>query len=198
VDREEDWDFGVAGSDIEDNLLVLKEEFDPDVYYETVPKKPTVKEKGQKKITRRDKGKTRFTAYMLWAKEARKKILESEPDLAFADVSRRLGQEWANVAANVKYNWKRRAKRLANKLKKERAKNPELIPQKKPGKYIKKKDRVPQPQPVPELPEPRIKLELEAPQIMEYHKEQDDSDTEWKIEILGQDDVLNKYEILGL
>ncbi|XP_001866980.2 HMG box-containing protein 4 [Culex quinquefasciatus] len=68
------------------------------------------------KSQRKDKGKRRFTAYILWAKEARKQMM-SNPDLDFASMSKRLGEMWANVPSNQKYNWKRRARRIAKKYK---------------------------------------------------------------------------------
>ncbi|XP_055626442.1 HMG box-containing protein 4 isoform X2 [Toxorhynchites rutilus septentrionalis] len=74
---------------------------------------------------RKDKGVRRFTAYMLWAKEARKQML-SNPDLDFGTISKRLGEMWANVPSNQKYNWKRRAKRIANKFKQSNDKALEL------------------------------------------------------------------------
>lgn len=66
---------------------------------------------------RKDKGKARFTAYMLWSKEARDEMLKSNPDLDFATTSRRLSQMWANVSTNDKYIWRRRAKRVTLKNK---------------------------------------------------------------------------------
>lgn len=68
------------------------------------------------KTQRKDKGKRRFTAYMLWAKETRKQLI-SNPDLDFGNMAKRLGEMWANVPSNQKFNWKRRAKRIANKFK---------------------------------------------------------------------------------
>ncbi|KAJ4450133.1 hypothetical protein ANN_01540 [Periplaneta americana] len=70
---------------------------------------------GRMKAQRKDKGKTRFTAYMLWAKEIRQEILRMNPEMDFATMSKRLGELWATVPTNEKYNWKRRAKRLAIK-----------------------------------------------------------------------------------
>ena len=88
------------------------------------------------KAQRKDKGKTRYTAYMLWAKDARQQISITHPELDFASVSKRLGEMWANVPTNVKYNWKRRAKRLANKMKKSNgAKGGPL----QPSKYMQQK-----------------------------------------------------------
>lgn len=65
-----------------------------------------------RKAQRKDKGKSRFTAYMLWAKDVRQEMLYSHPELDFSSISKRLGEMWANVPSGEKYNWKRRAKRL--------------------------------------------------------------------------------------
>ncbi|TGZ55500.1 uncharacterized protein [Temnothorax longispinosus] len=70
---------------------------------------------GKTKTQRKDKGKTRFTAYMLWAKKVRPELLEQDPYMDFAAVSKRLGELWATVPHLEKYNWRRRAKRLAAK-----------------------------------------------------------------------------------
>ncbi|XP_062550712.1 HMG box-containing protein 4 isoform X2 [Armigeres subalbatus] len=73
------------------------------------------------KAQRKDKGKQRFTAYMLWAKETRKQM-RANPDVDFSNMSKRLGEMWANVPSNQKFNWKRRAKRVANKFKQNKEK----------------------------------------------------------------------------
>ncbi|KAG5316622.1 HMGX4 protein, partial [Pseudoatta argentina] len=70
---------------------------------------------GKTKSQRKDKGKTRFTAYMLWAKKIRQELLEQSPYMDFAAISKRLGELWATVPHLEKYNWRRRAKRLAAK-----------------------------------------------------------------------------------
>ncbi|XP_066601087.1 HMG box-containing protein 4 isoform X2 [Prorops nasuta] len=70
---------------------------------------------GRMKAQRKDKGKTRFTAYMLWAKEIRQELIEQYPYMDFASISKRLGELWATVPNLEKYNWRRRAKRLAAK-----------------------------------------------------------------------------------
>lgn len=67
---------------------------------------------------RKDKGKPRFTAYMLWSRELRQEMLRSNPDLSFSQMSRRLSQMWANVPSNEKHIWRRRAKRMTVKTKK--------------------------------------------------------------------------------
>lgn len=74
------------------------------------------------KAQRKDKGKPRFTAYMLWSKEARQQIMSTNPETDFASASKRLGEMWANVPSNQKYLWKKRAKRLQTRIKKNAAK----------------------------------------------------------------------------
>ncbi|XP_073965551.1 HMG box-containing protein 4 isoform X2 [Choristoneura fumiferana] len=68
---------------------------------------------GRAKAQRKDKGKTRITAYMMWAKEARNELLRSHPEMDFSAISKRLGEMWANVNYNERYLWKRKAKRFA-------------------------------------------------------------------------------------
>ncbi|VVC98864.1 HMG box-containing protein 4 [Leptidea sinapis] len=68
---------------------------------------------GRAKAQRKDKGKTRITAYMMWAKEARNELLRKHPDMDFSAISKRLGELWANVNYNERYLWKRKAKRFA-------------------------------------------------------------------------------------
>lgn len=117
-------------SDSDEQQMVIKTEDDPEIDFVTPKRSIYITEKSSKKkimkdgkivmgkAQRKDKGKTRYTAYMLWAKEARQSISHANPDMDFASVSKKLGEMWANVPTNVKYNWKRRAKRLANKIKK--------------------------------------------------------------------------------
>jgi high mobility group protein 2-like 1 len=135
-------------SDSDDRLLVPKNEDDPEIEFATPRRSIYMTEKSSKKkmmkdgkivmgkAQRKDKGKTRYTAYMLWAKDARHQISLSNPELDFASVSKRLGEMWANVPTNVKYNWKRRAKRLANKIKKSNGAKG-AAPQ--PSKYMQQK-----------------------------------------------------------
>ncbi|XP_039299540.1 FACT complex subunit Ssrp1-like [Nilaparvata lugens] len=55
------------------------------------------------KAQRKDKGKTRFTAYMLWAKEIRQELMRANPELDFSQTSKKLGELWATVPFNKKY-----------------------------------------------------------------------------------------------
>lgn len=135
-------------SDSDEHQMVIKTEDDPEIEFATPRRSIYMTEKSSKKkmmkdgkivmgkAQRKDKGKTRYTAYMLWAKEARHSISLSNPELDFASVSKRLGEMWANVPTNVKYNWKRRAKRLANKIKKSNGAKGQA-PQ--PSKYMQQK-----------------------------------------------------------
>ncbi|XP_011310542.1 HMG box-containing protein 4 [Fopius arisanus] len=67
---------------------------------------------GRTKAQRKDKGKTRFTAYMLWSKAIRQELIEKCPYMDFAAISKRLGELWSTVPNVEKYNWRRRAKRM--------------------------------------------------------------------------------------
>lgn len=65
------------------------------------------------RLQRKDKGKPRFTSYMLWAREKRQDMINSNPNLDFSTQSRRLSEMWANMPSCDKLNWRRKAKRLA-------------------------------------------------------------------------------------
>lgn len=139
----------------------VKKEIDSDDEYEltidtTIRKSAYMSEKSSKKKIykdgeivlsrpqRKDKGKARFTAYMLWSKEARDEMLKVNPDLDFAQTSRRLSQMWANVPSNEKHIWRRRAKRVTMKNKRALKKGEKLTTnylnrpgKKKPGRKPK-------------------------------------------------------------
>lgn len=68
------------------------------------------------KAQRKDKGKFRVTAYMLWSQSVRPKMKELNPDLDFAALSRRLGEMWSHITVNERRIWKRRSNR-ATKIK---------------------------------------------------------------------------------
>lgn len=143
---QDDEDFPYSDSD--EQQMVIKTEDDPEIEFATPRRSIYITEKSSKKkimkdgkivmgkAQRKDKGKTRYTAYMLWAKEARQSISSANPEMDFASVSKKLGEMWANVPTNVKYNWKRRAKRLANKIKKSNGVKGQT-PQ--PSKYMQQK-----------------------------------------------------------
>uniref|UniRef100_T1H4B9 HMG box domain-containing protein n=1 Tax=Megaselia scalaris TaxID=36166 RepID=T1H4B9_MEGSC len=69
------------------------------------------------KSYRKDKNKSRFTAYMLWSNEARKKIVANEPNLDFPSISRKMGDMWANIPKHEKNIWRRKAQNLGIKQK---------------------------------------------------------------------------------
>lgn len=83
---------------------------------EKAPKRKIIVKEGKiiarAKVQRKDKGKTRITAYMMWAKEARNELLKYNPQLNFSSISKRLGEMWSNVNYNERYQWKRKAKRF--------------------------------------------------------------------------------------
>lgn len=57
-----------------------------------------------KRQPRKDKGRTRITAYMLWARSMRSQM----GDMDFGTRSQRLGELWANVPPSERLLWKRR------------------------------------------------------------------------------------------
>ncbi|XP_018801067.1 PREDICTED: HMG box-containing protein 4 [Bactrocera latifrons] len=70
------------------------------------------------KVERKDKGKTRYTAYSMWARELRKSgKLNKGHDLDFSNTAKRLGELWANVSNKEKDSWRRKAKIQATKAK---------------------------------------------------------------------------------
>ncbi|KAH0550145.1 HMG box-containing protein 4-like [Cotesia glomerata] len=81
----------------------------------STPKNGKITEKT--KASRSDKGKTRITSYMLWARDVRQDLLKKNPDMDFTTISKKLAELWATVSQMQKYNLKRRAKRLAAKSK---------------------------------------------------------------------------------
>ncbi|KAH8396506.1 hypothetical protein KR222_011777, partial [Zaprionus bogoriensis] len=64
------------------------------------------------KMQRKDKGKARYTAYNVWAREMRKRDFS---DLDFANAARRLSELWANVSNKERNAWRRKAKIQAAK-----------------------------------------------------------------------------------
>ncbi|XP_017773200.1 PREDICTED: HMG domain-containing protein 4 isoform X1 [Nicrophorus vespilloides] len=64
------------------------------------------------KVQRKDKGVTRYTAYMLWARDIRADLVAANPELDFSQISKRLGELWSVVPSSTKWSWRRRAKRL--------------------------------------------------------------------------------------
>ncbi|KAL9904656.1 uncharacterized protein ACN2A1_004901 isoform 1-T1 [Glossina fuscipes fuscipes] len=66
------------------------------------------------RVERKDKGKARYTAYSLWAREIRR---TSKIDLDFSNAAKRLSELWANVSNKEKNSWRRKAKMQATKAK---------------------------------------------------------------------------------
>ncbi|XP_059473930.1 HMG box-containing protein 4 isoform X2 [Neocloeon triangulifer] len=104
---------------------------------------------GRQKAQRKDKGKTRYTAYMLWAKQARKDALKFDPDMDFSSTSKKLGEMWSLVPTSEKLSWRRRAKRLSAKQKLEEHR---ALAQ---GQQRKLKNTAPPPQPKPSPTKPK-------------------------------------------
>lgn len=71
-----------------------------------------------KRQPRKDKGRTRMTAYMLWARSVRGQM----ENLDFTAKSQRLGELWANVPTSERLLWKRRVTTHNKTMAKEAAK----------------------------------------------------------------------------
>merc|ERR1711892_1449053 len=117
--KEEDFD-DIPDIDVDDDIDVeddddIETDGLTDTFKTEIVKKPQDPPQSEPKKKRRDKGRSRFTAYMLWAKHIRASLLVTQPDMDFARISKRLGELWSAVPSTEKYNWKRRAKRLANR-----------------------------------------------------------------------------------
>lgn len=115
---------------------------------------------GRAKAQRKDKGKTRITAYMMWAKEARNELLRKHPDMDFSAISKRLGEMWSNVNYNERYLWKRKAKRFAMQKEQTNQAVNKIISNPSPARPLSTAGpgrpptnrAVPKPQPVPSTP----------------------------------------------
>jgi len=75
---------------------------------------------GGKKM-RKDKGKPRFTAYMLWAKANRDNVVKeitggNTQPTDFTAVTKRLSEIWSSVPMSEKYQWKKKASKLSYKM----------------------------------------------------------------------------------
>lgn len=73
-----------------------------------------------KRQPRKDKGRTRMTAYMLWARSVRSQM---DDNLDFAAKSQRLGELWANVPISERHLWKRRVTTYNRNMAKQAAKD---------------------------------------------------------------------------
>lgn len=73
-------------------------------------KKGVIAEDGKVK-----KKRSIVTAYMLWGKEHRSKIQQTNPGLDFSGVSKKLGEVWQSLPKNEKMQWKRKAQKLSGK-----------------------------------------------------------------------------------
>lgn len=75
------------------------------------------------KSTRKDKGKPRFTAYMLWAKANRDKVTKEinaaqghQQTIDFNAVTKRLSEIWSSVPMSERYLWKKKASELSRRM----------------------------------------------------------------------------------
>lgn len=165
--EEEDDDFDVDEDDDDDDYnegqLVVDEKTPTQSLYmmEKSKKKLVIKDGkvvGTAKAQRKDKGKARYTAYMMWAKEIRQELSKQYPDMDFTTMARRLSELWGTVPNSERELWRRKAKREAAKKQKPKQEAP-LMPSRK---FINKKggpiapplNNTPVSQPTKTLPTP--------------------------------------------
>ncbi|XP_056020237.1 HMG domain-containing protein 4-like isoform X3 [Ostrea edulis] len=115
-----DWEF-----ETQDGNLIIADEVPKKSVKKTPSKKKGKKDdsqslagasKDKKSIGQKEKKKKRLTAYTMWCNSVRYKVLNENPGIDFAQLSRRLGEIWQSVPAKDKMAWKRKAKREARKL----------------------------------------------------------------------------------
>lgn len=118
-DDEMDWEF-----ETQDGNLIIADETPK----KSTKKTPPSKKKGKKDENQSNSGagkekkgpkvkkRKRLTAYTMWCNSVRYKVLNENPGIDFAQLSRRLGEIWQSVPAKDKMAWKRKAKREARKL----------------------------------------------------------------------------------
>merc|ERR1711997_1360365 len=70
--------------------------------------------KGRKK-QRKDKGKPRWTAYLLWSTRRRKEIAQENPEYTFAQVGKAISEGWKEVPAEKIDGLKEEAEHLNSK-----------------------------------------------------------------------------------
>ncbi|XP_065361452.1 HMG box-containing protein 4 [Calliphora vicina] len=71
----------------------------------------------ENRVERKDKGKTRYTAYNMWAREHRKSTKFGKTTDMDHQAARRLHELWSNVSNKEKNAWKRKAKMQATRAK---------------------------------------------------------------------------------
>ncbi|XP_023298723.2 HMG box-containing protein 4 [Lucilia cuprina] len=71
----------------------------------------------ENRVERKDKGKTRYTAYNMWAREHRKSNKFGKTSDIDHQAARRLHELWSNVSNKEKNAWKRKAKMQATRAK---------------------------------------------------------------------------------
>lgn len=100
---------------MEGNLVVDEKTPTQSLYMMEKSKKKIIMKDGRAvaaaKTQRKDKGKSRFTAYMMWAREIRKAFLRKHPETNISMTARRLSEMWATVPIAEREQWKRKAKR---------------------------------------------------------------------------------------
>ncbi|KAJ8040284.1 HMG domain-containing protein 4 [Holothuria leucospilota] len=123
-----DLNFSSHGDDLISQLTASSGHFDPNSLLdesptEEVPLKPVVikssdKKNDKSKLKEKAKKKKKpITAYMMWCKANRAKIVEQFPGLDFASYSRKLGELWHKLPEKEKTKWKHKQRSMLMKHK---------------------------------------------------------------------------------
>lgn len=108
---DEDEDLQLSEADL--NAIPGDEDFDSDEHDSGL----TIDEAPRRRLFECDatkKGRTKLTAFMLFAKKSRPQILASNPGLDFASLSKKLGELWSSLPASEKAMWKRKLSKMTS------------------------------------------------------------------------------------
>lgn len=65
--------------------------------------------RGGRGLGRADKGKPRWTAYLVWSTKRRRDITHANPDLSFAEVAKKISEEWKQVGPDEREDLQEKA-----------------------------------------------------------------------------------------
>lgn len=79
----------------------------PSSYYSSSGR--PVRGKGGRGLGRADKGKPRWTAYLVWSTKRRRDLTAANPDLTFAEVAKKISEQWKQVGADEREDLQEKA-----------------------------------------------------------------------------------------
>jgi len=82
---------------------------------------PPVTRKTKKRLKDPNAPKKASTAFMLWSLANRPRIREQHPDLGFADLGKKLGEEWGRLDEKAREHWQRQTKKDRERYEREQS-----------------------------------------------------------------------------